>query len=160
MKNKYRSNEMADKLINMIRKIRQFAWDYSIITLLIIGLIISIFIFFNPSFLPIDNEFEALIAALILYFGILYNILVYKISIDKSFKELFNEFNKRFDNMNEDLNLIYNKNFLSFHGSSRTSESIIIDYLNLCAEEYYWFKKGRIDLKVWESWKKGILFYL
>ena len=62
--------------------------------------------------------------------------------------------------MNEDLSLIYNGEFIQFARSPKTEKSVIIDYLNLCSEEYYWFKKGRIDLKVWESWKDGMKFYL
>jgi hypothetical protein len=33
----------------------------------------------------------------------------------------------------------------------------IIDYLNLCSEEYLWWKKRRIPEDVWEAWKAGIL---
>lgn len=29
-------------------------------------------------------------------------------------------------------------------------------YFNLCAEEFYWYKKGRIDQEVWESWRVGM----
>lgn len=144
----------------MKRKLRQFIWDNSISTLVIFGLFIASIIFCFPHLLPNEKEFEAIIASLVLYFGILYNILVYKISVDKFFKELFNEFNNRYNQMNEDLNLIYNGEFIQFSRSTKTEKSVIIDYLNLCSEEYYWFKKGRIDLKVWESWKEGILFYL
>ena len=30
------------------------------------------------------------------------------------------------------------------------------DYFNLCAEEYYWYKKGRIDDTIWKSWQAGM----
>ncbi len=33
----------------------------------------------------------------------------------------------------------------------------VVEYLNLCAEEYLWYKKGRIDAKVWEAWWAGML---
>lgn len=32
----------------------------------------------------------------------------------------------------------------------------IYDYINLCSEEYYWYKKGLIDEDVWRCWKKGM----
>jgi hypothetical protein len=62
--------------------------------------------------------------------------------------------------MNEDLNAILNKEYKKNEVKKRDEESIIIDYLNLCAEEYLWFTKGRIDIKVWKSWKKGMEHYL
>ena len=41
------------------------------------------------------------------------------------------------------------------------SESKLLnDYLNLCAEEYLWFSKGRIDNSVWQSWENGMKYYL
>ncbi len=33
---------------------------------------------------------------------------------------------------------------------------MLIDYLNLCAEEYMWVLKGRIPEHIWDSWKNGI----
>ncbi len=35
----------------------------------------------------------------------------------------------------------------------------VIDYINMCAEEYLWYKKGRIPEEVWKAWKNGIDFY-
>lgn len=143
-----------------MRKMKQFIWDNIVFILILLGVLTGTFLLIYPCILPKNKEFEAGIAALVLYFGILYNILVYKISVDKFFKELFNEFNNRFNEMNEDLNNIRSGKFLEFEGSTRNRESIIIDYLNLCSEECYWFKKGRIDLKVWNSWKEGMMYYL
>ena len=36
----------------------------------------------------------------------------------------------------------------------------IIDYFNLCAEEYFFFNEGYIDHRVWRSWCRGMLQYL
>lgn len=33
----------------------------------------------------------------------------------------------------------------------------IHDYINLCAEEYYWYKKGMVDEDVWCCWHKGMI---
>lgn len=36
----------------------------------------------------------------------------------------------------------------------------VIDYFNLCAEEYFWFHhKNRIDPIVWKSWHKGMNYW-
>lgn len=74
---------------------------------------------------------------------------------DQAFKDLFRDFNKRFDQLNEPLNEIVKGQF-----DSRTQDRIIQDYLNLCSEEYLWYKKGRIDKEVWKAWKAGILYYI
>jgi hypothetical protein len=75
---------------------------------------------------------------------------------DKMFKELFLEFNKRFDDLNEDLNAIVEK---EKPPSGKTKEAVIQDYINLCSEEYLWYKTGRIDGEVWDAWKKGMEYY-
>lgn len=79
----------------------------------------------------------------------------------KMHKELFTEFNKRYDALNNDLNIIctYDKAFfLGFDfGDEKTRlEGIINDFFNLCAEEYYWKRKKRIPKRVWRSWEKGM----
>lgn len=33
------------------------------------------------------------------------------------------------------------------------------DYLNLCAEEKLWHSKGRIDPRIWNSWKAGMKYW-
>jgi hypothetical protein len=36
----------------------------------------------------------------------------------------------------------------------------LMDYFNLCAEEYLFFKEGYIHPQVWQSWCRGMLYYL
>ena len=33
----------------------------------------------------------------------------------------------------------------------------VYDYLNLCSEEYYWYKKNYVDQDVWQCWLAGML---
>lgn len=75
---------------------------------------------------------------------------------DKMFKELFLEFNQRFDNLNESLNAIVEGKELP---NGKSKAAVIQDYINLCSEEYLWYKTGRIDNEVWDAWKKGIEYY-
>ena len=35
-------------------------------------------------------------------------------------------------------------------------ERVIMDYLNLCAEEYFWYTRGRIDTEIWRAWRNGM----
>jgi len=87
-----------------------------------------------------------------IYFG----LIKYWVDEDLIFKSLFESFNKRFDELNKDLNAIVNGQ----KPVDKTEQEIVQDYLNLCSEEYYWFKKGRIPKIVWQSWLNGIGYYL
>lgn len=86
-----------------------------------------------------------------IYFG----VLKLKIENDILFKDLFEKFNERY---NDDLNDLINK--LKSNPLKELTEddrNIIIDYFNLCAEEFLWHKKKRIPNDVWKAWKAGIL---
>jgi len=83
---------------------------------------------------------------------------------DKMMKELFKDFNERYDELNDKLYLIVEPRTDSDAMKSILMEgfekkSVIIDYFNLCAEEYFWYKKGRIDEKVWLSWSTGMNYW-
>ena len=72
-------------------------------------------------------------------------------------KELFESFNARYDEMNKDLAEIaapYNHEELS-----PTEKTVLVDYFNLCAEEYLYFRRGYLPPEVWESWSRGMSFY-
>lgn len=47
-------------------------------------------------------------------------------------------------------------------GTEITQEqrSLIVDYFNLCAEEYLFCKEGYIPRRVWRSWCRGMAWYL
>jgi hypothetical protein len=92
---------------------------------------------------------------------IIYNWKNTMLANHKMHKELFTEFNKRYDNLNGDLNYICSISkdfFLEFNMAEDTQrlEGIIYDFFNLCAEEHYWNRKKRIPKRVWRSWEKGM----
>lgn len=86
-----------------------------------------------------------------LYFG----SIKYRIENDKLFKELFQEFNSRYDIRFNDL--INELKYDSNREINNDERNLIIDYLNLCSEEYLWRSKNRIPRNVWISWKAGII---
>lgn len=108
----------------------------------------------------------AIVATLI---ALKHNKVTSQLSNDNLQKQLFTEFNGRYDKLNDLLQFIldfdeeeirrynnsendtlfgvYKKSFIKFK---------INDYFNLCAEEYYWFSKNRIDDRIWDAWKKGM----
>ncbi|PKQ46075.1 hypothetical protein [Confluentibacter flavum] len=77
---------------------------------------------------------------------------------DRFFKELYLDFNLRYDKLNSKLYKI-TKNKKSMKELDFKDKNVIYDYFNLCAEEYFWFKKNRIEKAVWNSWKNGMNFW-
>jgi hypothetical protein len=72
------------------------------------------------------------------------------------FTELFQTFNTRYDRLNQHLNEIAASDGT---GLSTESQQLLMDYFNLCAEEYLFFRSGYIDEDVWRSWTCGMRFY-
>lgn len=69
------------------------------------------------------------------------------------FREIFKECNARYDGMNESLAAIASKGTGTLTVDERSK---IIDYLNLCGEEYLYFKRGYIEPSVWQAWHNGM----
>jgi hypothetical protein len=72
------------------------------------------------------------------------------------FRDLFTDFNHRYDDMNEELEDV--------HAGKQMGDSnlriTLVDYFNLCAEEYLFYKEGFIHTLAWRSWCLGMLYYL
>ncbi len=85
-----------------------------------------------------------------------------RIENDRMFKELFLMFNEKYDKRFNNRLLEIDKKTTKDpnYQLSEDEHALVIDYLNLCAEEYLWFWKGRIDRKVWDSWEDGMKYYL
>ena len=73
------------------------------------------------------------------------------------FKELFNEFNSRYDRLNESLNQILQDN--NRQELTREEINTLYDYFNLCGEEYLYYKEGYIYPKVWRTWCNGMKIF-
>ena len=84
-------------------------------------------------------------------------------SDDRLLKELFTEFNHRYDELNSNLIKIQNE-FPTLELLEKAEEkdelrNTIIDFFNLCAEEKYWHTKGRIEDEIWRSWSSGMNYW-
>ncbi|MCK4655027.1 MAG: hypothetical protein KAU01_11350 [Candidatus Cloacimonetes bacterium] len=114
-------------------------------------ILFSIIILLKSNSIIDERLFLGLLGAVAtLYFG----IVKFKIENDKLFKELFKEFNDKYDSRFNDLiNELRNDNEKKL---SLEERNLIIDYLNLCSEEYLWKSKNRIPNIVWNAWKAGI----
>ncbi len=76
--------------------------------------------------------------------------------------QLFIDFNHRYNLINERLELIRCNGLNSIQSKNydRTDESIIIDYINLCCEQYYTYRvKKFIPKSVWQFWHQGIMYW-
>jgi hypothetical protein len=71
------------------------------------------------------------------------------------FCELFNRFNERYNQMNNRLDLIVNGTDIV----TPEERGLIVDYFNLCAEEYVFYQRGYIPDDVWVSWRNGMKWY-
>lgn len=71
------------------------------------------------------------------------------------FKDLFTCFNRRYDRLNDRLADIG----LDSASISDAQRRLIVDYFNLCSEEYLFYKEGYILDEVWSSWCRGMLWY-
>lgn len=73
------------------------------------------------------------------------------------FKQLFTEFNKKYDELNGPLNEI---KISRQRKLTQDQKNNLYDYFNLCAEEYLFYKNGYIYPDVWKGWINGMaIFY-
>lgn len=86
----------------------------------------------------------------------LYFIQQQKLAEITLFKQLFTEFNQRYNDYNGPLSDIFVKGAPISFDDKKT----VIDYFNLCAEEYLFYDEGYIRREVWRAWCRGMLFYL
>jgi hypothetical protein len=101
-----------------------------------------------------DNAFLGVVTAIAGFFAFLYK---QHLDETKLFKELFVEFNRRYDRLNNRLNQIVD-------GDSRVElkpdeKNTLFDYFNLCAEEHFFKQSGYIDETVWNAWRHGMAFF-
>ena len=74
------------------------------------------------------------------------------------FRELFADFNRRYDVLNGALNeIVMRPAPLEL---SPADNRKLYDYFNLCAEEFYFYRCGYIPDEVWTSWRHGIQIFL
>ena len=87
-------------------------------------------------------------------FSFSYFVQQQKLAEIRLFKELFTEFNQRYDAINEKLSSIPAN--IPVNEKNRQT---IIDYFNLCSEEYLFKKEGYIHDEVWTAWCRGMSEY-
>lgn len=89
--------------------------------------------------------------------GFFYFVQQQRLAETQLFHALFTAFNARYDKLNGALALLAAQPSEPLSGCDR---NVIIDYFNLCAEEYLFYREGYIKRDVWRSWCRGMLWYL
>ncbi|MGH8759932.1 MAG: hypothetical protein ACREVW_10540, partial [Burkholderiales bacterium] len=79
-----------------------------------------------------------------------------KLAETQLFYNLFTAFNERYDKLNGPLAGIANRP----GPISDSDRNLIVDYFNLCAEEYLFYREGYVHHDAWRSWCRGMLWYL
>ena len=87
-----------------------------------------------------------------------------KLAHEQMLKQLFTEFNLRYDKLNDYLVEVekHYKTLELLNQAPNSSElkQKVIDYFSLCAEEFYWYKhKKRIDKLLWDAWQTGMNYW-
>ena len=70
------------------------------------------------------------------------------------FKQLFVEFNQRYNALNDDLQGVIRDGV-----TTEKARMAVLDYFNLCAEEFLFYEEGYIDERVWKAWSNGMRIY-
>ncbi|HEV2623022.1 MAG TPA: hypothetical protein VGU65_13145 [Frateuria sp.] len=87
--------------------------------------------------------------------GFCYFVQQQKLAETTLFERLFSSFNRRYDDLNGKLADIADQ-----QDTSAGARKVVVDYFNLCAEEYLFYKQGYIHPDVWTAWCRGMLWYL
>lgn len=69
-------------------------------------------------------------------------------------QSLFVSFNERYAHINQEITLTMGKRSLE-----AKDKQLLEDYVNLCAEEWLFYKLGYIPFIVWQSWEQGMNHY-
>ena len=85
--------------------------------------------------------------------SLFYFIQKQKLEELRLFRVIFKECNSRYDEMNEKLAKILE---CSESDLAANEKEALVDYFNLCGEEYLYFSRGFIDPSVWKAWENGM----
>ena len=111
-------------------------------------------------FVPIlfrRSSWQVVLPVIVALLSAAYTIQKHQLEEDSLFRELFREFNQRYDLLNKDMNRIHEENGEGQLGQEDTAT--LYKYFNLCAEEYLYYKKGYIYPEVWEAWQNGMKWF-
>lgn len=75
----------------------------------------------------------------------------------KLFKELFQAFNNRYNELNEALNEIIQAELGK--PLKKKGMAVLFDYFNFCGEGFLYYKEGYIKHNAWRAWRNGMMLF-
>ena len=114
-------------------------------------MIVTVYLFSSGA------DWKLLLPVVGVLISFIYFIQKHQLDEARLFKDLFLEFNARYDALNAGLHSIMEKE--SSEPLSSTEKHHLFDYFNLCAEEYLFYCKGYIYPEVWMDWLNGMHGY-
>ena len=135
--------------------IKRFTYDYSgyLSGFLLLGVIAW---FVVAEITGLEIRWKLVVATLSLVITAALLVQRQKLQETELFHTLFTDFNRRYDRMNECLSGVMD----SSGDLDDRQKSYLVDYFNLCAEEYLFYKRGYIPQTVWIAWRKGMAQYM
>lgn len=119
---------------------------------IVAGGIASVSLFFHGG-----EEKVGLIGACVAgLLGFCYFAQQQKLAETSLFHALFTQFNARYDKLNGRLAAMTGVGT----GITQEERNVVVDYFNLCAEEYVFYQEGYIPDHVWKAWCRGMTWYL
>jgi hypothetical protein len=120
-----------------------------------------------------SNRASLILSAAASCLAFCYFVQQQKLAETKMLKELFTDFNERYDRLNETLIEVCDysnvepvrgyqcllKCFQKRQTLIDKHYNAINDYFNLCSEEYYFYKAGYIPQDVWDCWEQGMKYF-
>lgn len=119
---------------------------------IIIGLLVIV-----PILAYSEKYLSIILTSIGVLLGLFHFIQKQKLDEMRLCHELFKDFNARYNELNDELMIITKEGLIK---NPDADCSIIIDYFNLCGEEYFYYSRGYIDPVVWKAWRKGMMEYL
>ena len=113
---------------------------------LVLGLTVATLLWRNEAMPTVATAIGAIVS-------FIYLVQKQKLEELRLFRELFKDFNERYDGLNEKLARIAEGRDAEVSSDERET---LVDYFNLCGEEHLYFERGYIDPAVWRAWFNGM----
>lgn len=139
-------------LVNVKVKFWIYQWHLPIVAFLVLLALLVPIVFKTWA-----HDWQVLVTVMGGLFSFAYAVQKLALEESRLFRELFGEFNARYDQLDSALNTIRD-------GDAATpltpgEKGTLYRYFNLCGEEFLYYMKGYIDPEAWKSWSNGMMIY-
>jgi len=144
----------------MGRKIKfwLFRYSFSILGVILVVVLISIVCWFAQEVQEAEGAWRAMLLTISGSSLVgAYFLQKQKLAEIHLMKELITDFNKRYDALNGPLQDILRAGRKTPAPKlTQCQQKTLVDYFNLCAEEYLFYDLGYIEPRVWQAWRCGM----